>query len=72
MGPTRYEIRLLGRAEPTVDATFDDLVVRTDGNATRLVGELDQAGLHAVLERVQRLGLVLLEVRALRAGEPVD
>ena len=70
MGPTKYEIRLMGRAERTVHAAFDDLDVRADDEGTHLVGELDQAGLHSVLERVQRLGLVLLEVRALKDDDP--
>jgi hypothetical protein len=68
--PTRYEIRLQGRAERTVRAAFDDLEVHADDGSTRFVGELDQAGLHSVLERVQRLGLVLLEVRVVRDGDP--
>ena len=70
MDPTKYEIRLQGRAERTVCAAFDDLEVHADDAGTHLIGELDQTGLHSVLERVQRLGLVLLEVRVVRDDEP--
>jgi hypothetical protein len=70
LDPTNYEIRLLGRAERTVRAAFDDLEVYADEGSTHLVGVLDQAGLHSVLDRVQRLGLVLLEVRVVRDDGP--
>jgi hypothetical protein len=60
-----YEITLRGRAERTIAAAFDEFEVTTEPGLTRLRGEIiDQAALHGVLERIQRLGLTLLEVHA--------
>jgi hypothetical protein len=58
-----YEITLKGRAERTIADAFDEFEVSTEPGLTRLRGEIvDQAALHGVLERIQRLGLTLLEV----------
>ncbi len=60
-----YEITLRGRAERTIAAAFDEFEVTTEPGLTRLCGEIvDQAALHGVLERIQRLGLTLLDVHA--------
>jgi hypothetical protein len=59
-----YEIRLKGRAERTIAAAFDDLDVSTTDRDTILRGDIrDQAALFGVLDRIQRLGLDLLELR---------
>jgi len=60
-----YEITLKGRAERTIASAFDDFDVCTAPGVTQLRGEIvDQAALHGVLERIQRLGLTLLDVHA--------
>jgi hypothetical protein len=61
----RYEIRLQGTAERIVASAFDELEVTAERGNTVLRGEIpDQAALHGVLARIQRLGLVLLDLRA--------
>jgi hypothetical protein len=61
-----YEIRVRGRLTPAVAATFAGLEVRLDGDNTVLDGPLaDQAALYGVLDRVQALGLELVEFRRL-------
>jgi hypothetical protein len=66
----RYEIRVGGRLSSAVAATFDVAEVRVDGRNTLLVGSLaDQAALYGVLDRVQALGLELIEVRRVPPAE---
>ena len=50
---------------------FEDLCVESDGANTGLTGELDQAGLHGVLDRILALGLELVAVSRLD-GESID
>ena len=63
MAGTPYEIRVVGVLGPAAREAFADLAVDTEPAATILSGELDQAGLHAVLDRVRALGLELLDVK---------
>jgi hypothetical protein len=70
--PARYEIR--------VDGVLDDrwadwfsLQVSSDGTQTVIAGLLpDQAALHGLLARVRDLGLTLISVRQLDAGDAGD
>jgi hypothetical protein len=50
---------------------FEDLCVESDGANTGLIGELDQAGLYGVLDRIPALGLELVAVSRLD-GESID
>ena len=65
-----YEITVrghVGRSSRAAFAEFD--IALRDGNSV-LCGEIvDQPALHGVLERLQRLGLVLLDVHALTKPE---
>ncbi len=63
-----YEIRLRAGDAACCAGHFDDLDVRTDGAVPFMQGELDQAALHGLLERVRFLRLDLLDVR----GGPSD
>ena len=63
MAKTTYEIRLLGALGPAARAAFDSMSVEVEPTTTVLSGELDQADLHALLDRVRALGLELLEVK---------
>jgi hypothetical protein len=63
----RYEIRLCARPGTRCTEWFLDLDVRTDGRVLLLRGELDQAALHGLLERVRILRLDLLDVRRSRS-----
>jgi hypothetical protein len=62
----RYEIRVIGSFGPATHEAFADLVVEaepaTEPASTVLSGNLDQRGLHAVLDRVRALGLELVEI----------
>lgn len=68
---SRYEIRIAGQVDSTAAAAFEGLSVTACGRLTVVRGELDQAGLHGVLERIRSLGLDLLDVRRVR-GSPGD
>ena len=65
----RYEIRIADRLDERATAAFAGLDVAACGSVTVITGELDQAGLHGVLERIRFLGLDLVEVRRVR-GSP--
>jgi hypothetical protein len=59
-----YEIRIRGRITKSAQAAFDDLTVTVNPVETVLRGgAIDQAALHGILERIQALGLELVEVR---------
>ena len=61
---TYYEIRVRGMLSDTLLMAFPGFDPRAQGGDTVLVGALrDQAALHGTLERVEALGLELLEVR---------
>ncbi len=58
-----YSIRVREKLEATWDEWFEGMTVSSDGEGTILSGYLpDQAALHGVISRVQRLGLHLLAV----------
>ncbi len=64
MTPARYEIRIKGRVGEALLTSFADLDVSIEPAETVVRGVMqDQAALHGVLERVQSLGLELIEVR---------
>jgi len=66
MAAATYEIRIRGRLSEPVLARFDTLESENDGVVTVLHGPVrDQAELHGIIDRVQSLGLELLEVRRL-------
>ena len=74
--PASYEIRIKGRVGDPVLETFGNLDASVRPAETILRGELkDQAALHGLLDRIQSLGLELIEIRqvedprAPRAGE---
>jgi hypothetical protein len=60
-----YEVRVLGRIGPAAREAFADVAVEVEPPATVLSGTLDQAALHGLLERIQALGLELVEIRRL-------
>jgi len=66
MPDTRYEIRVRGRVSAAVLDTFDDMESEVEPVETILHGPVrDQAELHGLLNRLQSLGLELIEVRRL-------
>jgi hypothetical protein len=66
MAASNYEFRIRGRLSETVLARFDTLETDVERVETVLHGPVrDQAELHGIIERVQALGLELVEVRRL-------
>jgi hypothetical protein len=62
-GPVRYQFRVRGRLGETLLAAFPELHAQELGSETLLAGQLpDQAALFGVLDRIEALGLELLEV----------
>jgi EmrB/QacA subfamily drug resistance transporter len=63
--PDRYQIRIRGVLSERLLRAFPGLEAHTCGGETVLAGALpDQAALHGVLDRIEALGLKLLEVRS--------
>lgn len=62
----RYEIRIVGVLDAKATDAFAGLDISSDGAVTILDADLDQAGLHGLLERIRSLGLELLDVRQIR------
>ena len=66
----RYEIRVRGRVSDATLSTFEGMDIDVAPTETVLHGPVaDQARLHGLLDRIQSLGLELVEVRRL---PPVD
>jgi hypothetical protein len=66
-----YEIHIRGRVGAEFIAAFEGLQADVKPVETVLHGEIvDQAALHGVLDRVQALGLELIEVRRLPDADP--
>lgn len=58
-----YEIRVVGLLGPAAREAFSDVAVDVEPAATVLCADLDQAALHALLDRVRALGLELMDIR---------
>jgi hypothetical protein len=67
-----YAITVRGVASPSLRAAFDDVAVSAAGDTTvlRRAGT-DQAALHGILQRIQDLGLEILDVH-LESAEPAS
>jgi hypothetical protein len=65
-GGGSYEIRIKGRLSGSLLAVFEGMTTSVEPGATVLHGAVrDQAALYGLLDRVQSLGLELIEVRRL-------
>jgi hypothetical protein len=61
-----YQIRVKGRLSDTMTGAFEDFTASVKPAETTLRGEIrDQAELHGLLDRLQSLGLELIEVKRL-------
>ncbi len=60
-----YVFRVDGTLGPTGRYAMSDLTCRTQDGTTTLSGELDQAGVYGVIERLGALRLELIGVRRL-------
>ena len=64
-----YEIRIKGVLGEAVQAAFEEMHVAINPVETVVFGEVrDQAALHGLLDRIQELGLELVEVRRFPRG----
>ena len=64
MQSRHYEITIRGRLSETLLEAFDGLTAAPAGADTVLVGDhVDQSALFGALERIESLGLELLDVR---------
>ena len=62
----RYEILIAGEVDDRAADMLAGLDVSFDAGTATISGDLDQAALHGLLERIRTLGLELLEVRRVR------
>jgi hypothetical protein len=68
-----YEIRIRGRVGESLLASFDDMDAAFRPDETVLRGTItDQAQLHGLLERIQLLGLELIEIRRMPGKRGLD
>ena len=64
MAPLRYEVTFKGEAGAALRAAFDECAVTTGHGVTVLRCDLrDQAALHSIINRIESLGLELIDVR---------
>jgi hypothetical protein len=68
--PARYEVRIRGHLVGRLRAAFEEFDVADVPAETVLSGVLaDQSALHGLLDRIQSLGLELVEVRRLAESD---
>jgi hypothetical protein len=69
----RYQIKVAHELDRDIAAVFEGLELTAEGGTTVICGDLDQAALHGMLERLRVLGLELVEAtRVPRTGDPRD
>jgi hypothetical protein len=64
----RYRILLAGELNDAAREAFDGWKIEPVNAHPALIGDMDQAALHGVLNRIRCLGLALIEVRRLEAA----
>ena len=68
--PCLYAIRIKGRLGPTALSAFPTMACEIKAGETVLTGLLhDRSALFGVIAQIEALGLELLELRQIRAGE---
>jgi hypothetical protein len=67
-----YHIRVKGNLDPKWADWFDGLVLTSPGNGETLLNGMvsDQAALHGILNKINRLGLFLILVARVDHGNP--
>lgn len=66
----RYRIVVSGRLGPMSREAFADFKIEPNATNTVLVAELDQSALYGALNRIQSLGLELIEFVRLEDDRP--
>jgi hypothetical protein len=69
MATATYEVRVAGSLGPAATEAFEGLAVDTEPMATVLSGEMDQAALHGLIDRLRSLGLELVDIRRIPPGK---
>ena len=64
----RYRITISGGLGETGREVFEDFRIEPSGTHTVLVGDLDQSALYGVINRIEALGLELIELARLVDG----
>lgn len=62
----RFEVKVRGDWNPAVAERFSDVETRVEPDCILMAADLDQPGLHGLLERVRTLGFELVYVRRSR------
>jgi phosphosulfolactate synthase (CoM biosynthesis protein A) len=63
-----YEIRVKGRVTGALRDHFEEMGTRVEPGGTLFFGKVeDQAELHGLLDRIESVGLELIEIRRLPA-----
>ena len=66
-----YELAFRGEPGPVTRAAFPEFELRCEKGMTVFQGKfVDQAGLHGVIDRVNSLGLELVDVRLIEDDTP--
>ena len=69
MAALRYEVTFKGEAGPALRVAFEECTVSTGQGVTVLRCDLpDQGALHTILNRIESLGLELMDVRLIANG----
>ena len=68
----RYQVTVSGSLDEIGREAFGDLRIEANGTSTTLVGDLDQAALYGVLNRILTLGFELLELTRIADGNPAN
>ena len=68
MASYRYRITVRGGLGDASRQAVEGFVIESDGTETRLIQELDQAALYGALNRIQSLGLELVDLTRLADG----
>ena len=63
-----FEIRIGGRLPVDAADLFGDLDVTRHGAVSVVRGEMDQAALHGLIDRIHILGLELITARKIRSS----
>ena len=69
VGRYHYRITVSGRLGKITSEIFEDMYVEYDGTNTGLTGELDQAALYGILNRIPAFGLELVALNRLNEAE---
>jgi hypothetical protein len=59
-----YELRLAGTIGPAAREAFSHLAIESYGHSTVLSGDMDEAGLYMVLERIRAFGIDLVDIHS--------